>query len=94
MNTAKLEQKMKQNLAGVGLEVRPDSPADRGITRVARVGARVVTSGNRVLKTAGNTLREAAESARATIHQATRPPAGKAPRPRHRAGRRTPREGN
>jgi hypothetical protein len=89
MNTAKLEQTMKQKLAGVGLDVRPDSPADRGISKVARASARVVTSSRHAFRKAETVIREAAESARETIHEATRPPAGAAPRRRRRTGRRT-----
>ena len=84
MNTAKLEQKLKRNLAGVGLEIRPDSAAARGLSRLARVGASVVTSGNRVLRTAEGSVRAAAEAAREKIHEATRPRAGQVARRRSR----------
>ena len=42
MKTAKLERTFKRQLASLGLEIRPDSPAARGLSRTARLGTRDV----------------------------------------------------
>jgi 2-methylisocitrate lyase-like PEP mutase family enzyme len=74
MKTAKLESEMKKKLAGVGIEITPDSPAARRMTEVAKIGADVVNTGNKALRAAHKAIRNAAESARETIHDATKPP--------------------
>lgn len=89
MKTAKLERTMKHKLAGLGLELRPNSPADRGLVRVARLGTRVVNSGRRALLAAEKTIGDSVEAARARIHEASRPPCAADPvtqaRPRRKA---------
>jgi len=74
MKTAKLESKMKKKLANVGIEITPDSPAARRLTDVAKIGAEVVNTSNRALRVTQKAIRNAAESARETIHEATKPP--------------------
>lgn len=73
MKTAKLERTMKRKLAGLGLEIRPDSPAARGLVGAARFGTRVVNTGRRALLAAEKTIGDSVESARAKIHEASRP---------------------
>lgn len=74
MKTEKLESKIKKKLAGVGIEITPDSPAARKMTEVAKIGAEVVNSGNKALRVAHKAILDVAESARETIHEATKPP--------------------
>jgi len=74
MKTAKLESKMKKKLAGIGIEIAPDSPAARRLTDVAKIGAEVVNTSNQALRAKQKAIRNATESPRATIHEATKPP--------------------
>ena len=74
MKTTKLESKMKKKLAGIGIEITPDSPAARRLTDVAKIGAEVVNTSNDALRATQKAFRRAAESARETIHEATKPP--------------------
>lgn len=79
MKTAKFERTLKRQLAGLGLEIRPDSPAARGLSRTARLGTRVVNSGRRALLAAERTIGDSVEAARAKIHEASRPNGPDAP---------------
>lgn len=74
MKTEKLESKMKKKLAGIGIEITPDGPAARRMSEVAKIGAEVVNTSNDALLVAQKVIRSAAESARETIHEATKPP--------------------
>ncbi|MFA5263355.1 MAG: hypothetical protein WC378_05975 [Opitutaceae bacterium] len=75
MKTAKLESKMKNRLADIGIEITPNSPAARRMTDVATIGAKVVNTSNKALQVAQKVIRNATESARETIHEATKPSA-------------------
>ena len=55
-------------------DITPDSPAARRMTEVAKIGAEVVNTSNQALRAAQKAIRNAAESARETIHEATKPP--------------------
>lgn len=69
-----LEKKLRQKLAAEGVNLEPGGRAERGVTLLAEVGAKVATSGERALRNTRSALSRATETAREAIHQATKPP--------------------
>ncbi|MCX6950999.1 MAG: hypothetical protein NTV51_02255 [Verrucomicrobia bacterium] len=78
MKTRVLKKKLVDKLANIGLEIRPASPVDKGVSRVASLGAKVVNGTQRAVRDVRREAEKVAESARATVHEATKPKAGKA----------------
>ena len=73
MKAKTLKRTMAKKLSGLGLEIRPASAADRGVTQVADLGATVVNSAQRTVRGLRREAAKVAESARAAVHEATKP---------------------
>jgi hypothetical protein len=73
MKAENLKKKMAKKLAGLGVEITPDSAADRGVTQVAGLSATVVNGARRTLRNLRREAGKATESARAAVHEATKP---------------------
>ena len=74
MKSTIIEEKLREKLATEGVRLEPGSRAERGLKLFASVGADVTTRGERAVRTTRTALARAVESARATIHEATKPP--------------------
>ena len=73
MKPTVLEKKLRTKLAAEGIAVAPGSRAERGLKLVSTVGADVATKGERAVRTTRTAIGRAVESARAAIHEATKP---------------------
>lgn len=69
---------MKDKLSGMGIEIKPGSPASRTLKQIAQVSADVANSSEEALRVAKSTIEQAAEAARSAIHEATAPKASEA----------------
>jgi C4-type Zn-finger protein len=78
INADDLKNKMAKKLAEFGVEITPASTADRRVTDVAAVSAKVVNGTQRALHDLRREAEKAAETARSAIHEATRPKPPKA----------------
>ena len=74
MKSTVLEKKLRTKLASEGVTLAPGSRAERGLKLVSTVGAEVATTGQRAVRTTRSALGRAVESARAALHEATKPP--------------------
>lgn len=77
MKTRMLKKKLTDKLADIGLEIRPASAADKRVTQVASLGAKVVNGTQRAVSDVRREAEKMAESARAAMHEATKPKAKK-----------------
>lgn len=75
MKTRILKKKLTDKLADFGFEVRPSSTADKGLSEVASLGAKVVNGTERAARDVRREAKKMAESARAAVHEATKPKA-------------------
>lgn len=73
MKSQTLKKKMAKKLASLGVEITPASAADRSVTQVADIGAKVVNGTQRTLRDLRREAEKMADSARAAVHQATKP---------------------
>jgi hypothetical protein len=74
MKRTKLERSIKNKLADVGIEITPGSPAAKGVSKTAEVGAVVVNSSSHAYRVTRTAVAQAVESVREVVHDATRPP--------------------
>lgn len=72
MKRTTLEQKLRQKLAAEGVNLEPGSRAERGVKKIATVGAELATASEQAVKETRDMFNRAADAAREAIHNATK----------------------
>ncbi len=80
MKAPKLERRIKDKLAGIGIDIKPRTAASRTLKEIARVSADVANSSEEALRLTRTKIEEFTEAVRSSVHAATAPRTDSTPR--------------